>query len=894
MRTKKKHIVLIILLLTWLIPNAYAQEFEKNKNVPILLNPKDSTKVVTNIPTDTIKKPTAKVDSLPKKKPMLEGIVYRQAKDYEKLDQKKKELTLYNEAEIKYLDFEIKAGKIIFNYEKNEIYAGRIKDSLGKLTQSPVFTQGQQIVEPDSIRYNTKTQKAIVWNSKTSQGEFRIKAEMTKKENDSVYFMENVIFTTAKDIEDPEYYFKTRKVKFVPNKKVVTGVTNMVIADVPTPIGLPFAFFPMAENAESGFIIPTMGDTRQQGYYMQNGGYYFAISDRLDLTLLGDYYTNGSYALRAESNYAKRYKYNGRFNARFENNIFSELGLPDYQRNSNYNIQWSHTQDPKSNPNSRFSASVNMGSSQYFRQTNNTYNVGASLNNQMNSSISYSKTFQSVPQVNMSLTATHSQSTNTGDINMTLPTLQASVDRIFPFASESGPKKGLIKNLNLSYNIRGENRARTKEEYFFKKEMFDSLNTGFQHSIPLSTNFKLFKHFSVTAGGNYNEVWYFNTIKKEYNVDKGKVVDTRVNGFDSFRTYNLSASIGTTVYGTFNFDKNAKLQAIRHVMRPNVSYSYTPSFDRYFDTYAIDASGRTFEEYTRFQGGLFGAPGQNYSNIMSFGLSNSFEAKMRDDKSETGDPKKVMLLNSFNLSSSYNISADSLKLAPLRLSAGTAIFNNKMQVNFGATLDPYAIDNSGRRIDRFNIDNGGSLLRMTSANLTLNWSLNSQDAVFGGTDSSNKNNVQNGGRADDLFGQSGRLGENRDQEEEEEEEEEEKPFTGFYNAKLPWDLTFAYSLTYSNNNRNSDITNNSVMVSGNIDISPKWKVGISTGYDFVNKGVTFTQLRFERDLMSWRMDFNWVPIGDYTSWGFFIGIKSSMLSDIKWEKRNSPDKRYRD
>lgn len=891
MRTKKKHIVLIILLLTWLIPNAYAQEFEKNKNVPILLNPKDSTKVVTNIPTDTIKKPSTTVDSLPKKKPMLEGIVYRKATDYEKLDQKRKELTLYNEAEIKYLDFEIKAGKIVFNYEKNEIYAGRIKDSLGNLVQKPVFTQGQQIVEPDSIRYNTKTQKAIVWNSKTSQGEFRIKAEMTKKENDSVYFMENVIFTTAKDIDDPEYYFKTRKVKFVPNKKVVTGVTNMVIADVPTPIGLPFAFFPMTENAESGFIIPTMGDSRQQGYYMQNGGYYFAISDRLDLTLLGDYYTNGSYALRAESNYAKRYKYNGRFNARFENNIFSELGLPDYQRNSNYNIQWSHTQDPKSNPNSRFSASVNMGSSQYFRQTNNTYNVGASLNNQMNSSISYSKTFQSVPQVNMSLTATHSQSTNTGDINMTLPTLQASVDRVFPFASDDGPKKGLIKNLNLSYNLRGENRARTKEEYFFKQEMFDSLNTGFQHSIPLSTNFKLFKHFSVTAGGNYNEVWYFNTIKKEYNVDKGKVVDTRVNGFDSFRTYNLSASIGTTVYGTFNFDKNAKLQAIRHVMRPNVSYSYTPSFDKYFDTYAIDASGRTFEEYTRFQGGLFGAPGQNYSNIMSFGLSNSFEAKVRDDESETGDPKKVMLLNSFNLSSSYNISADSLKLAPLRLSAGTAIFNNKMQVNLGATLDPYAIDNAGRRIDRFNIDNGGSLLRMTSANLTVNWSLNSQDPVFGGNDNSNKNNVQNGGRADDLFGQSGRLGENRDSE---EEEEVEKPFTGFYNAKLPWDLTFAYSLTYSNNNRNSDITNNSVMVSGNIDISPKWKVGISTGYDFVNKGVTFTQLRFERDLMSWRMDFNWVPIGDYTSWGFFIGIKSSMLSDIKWEKRNSPDKRYRD
>ncbi len=873
-----------------LIQYSYAQEFRTQSNSLSIERQTDTV----NIKNDTLSipqvvKPKTK-DSLPKKKPFLEGIVYRSAKDYEKLDQKNKELTLYNEAEIKYLDFEISAGKIVFNYEKNEIYAGRIKDSVGKLVQKPIFKQGEQIVEPDSIRYNTKTQKAMVWNSRTSQGEFRIKADITKKENDSVYFMKDVIFTTAKDIENPEYYFKTRKVKFVPKKKVVTGMTNMVIADVPTPIGLPFAFFPMTENAESGFIIPTFGDTNLQGYYLQNGGYYFAISDKVDLTLLGDYYTNGSYALRGETSYAKRYKYNGRFVARYENNIFGERGLPDYQRASNYNIQWSHSQDPKANPGSRFSASVNMGSSQYFRQTNNSYNVGASLNNQMNSSISYSKSFETVPQVNLSLAATHSQSTNTGDINMTLPTLQVSVDRIFPFANGDGPKKGLIKNLNLSYNVRGENRVRTKEEYFFKQAMFDSINSGFQHSIPLSTNFKILKYLSVTAGGNYNEVWYFNTIKKEYDPEKGRVIDNRVNGFDSFRTYNLNASIGTTVYGTFNFGKDAKLQAIRHVMRPNMNYSYTPSFDRYFDTYAIDASGRTFEEYTRFQGGIFGAPGQHYSNIVSFGVGNSFEAKVRDDESETGDPKKVMLLNTLNLSSSYNISADSLKLAPLRVSAGTGLFQDKMQINFGATLDPYAIDNSGRRIDKFNIDNGGSLLRMTSANVTINWSLNSEEPFFGTGQNQSKQNVQNGGRGDDLFGRSTDLSDGRNSM---FDEEEERPFTGFYSAKLPWDLTFAYSLTYSNTNRNSQITNNSVMVSGNIDISPKWKVGFSSGYDFVQKGVTFTQLRFERDLLSWRMDFNWVPIGDYTSWGFFIGIKSSMLSDIKWEKRSTPDKRYR-
>lgn len=829
----------------------------------------------------------------PAKKTILEAIVYRKAKDYEKLDQKKKELTLYNEAEIKYQDFELKSGIIVFNYDTNEIYAGRIKDSLGNLSQPPIFTQGSQVVEPDSIRYNTKTQKALVWQSRTSQGEFRIKSEVTKKENDSVYFMKDVIFTTAKDLDDPEYYFKTRKVKFVPNKKVVVGVTNMVIADVPTPLGLPFAFFPMSEQAESGFIIPSVGDTNEQGYYLQNGGYYFAISDQLDLTVQGDYYTNGSWALRGNSNYAKRYKYNGRVLVRYENNIFSEKGLPDYQSSKLYNIQWNHSQDPKSNPSSRFSASVNLGSSQYFRQSNNSYNVGASLNNTMSSSISYSKTFESTPQVNLSLTATHSQSTNTQDINMTLPTLQLSVDNMFPFAPKNGIKKGIIKNLKFSYNLRGENRARTKEEFFFKKEMFDSLNTGFQHSIPISTNFKVFKYFSVTAGGNYNEVWYFDTTKKEYNPEKNKVEDIRVNGFDSFRTYNFTASVGTTIYGTFNFNKDARIQAIRHVMRPNIGYSYTPSFEQYYDTYAIDATGQTMQDYTRFQGGLFGAPGKMNSNMLNMSLSNTFEAKIRDDESETGEPKKLMLLNNLNFSTSYNISADSLKWAPVRMSAGTAILKDKMQINLGATLDPYALDNNNRRIDIYNINNGGSLFRLTSANLTMNWSMSSNDPLFGNSDAPNQNSIDNGGRGDDLFGQSMNLGDNRDSMfGNEDDDNAEKPFEGFYNAKLPWDLTFAYSLTYNNSQRQNEIVNNSVMVSGNIELSPRWKVGFSSGYDFVQKGVTFTQLRFERDLLSWRMDFTWVPIGTYTSWGFFIGIKSSMLSDIKWEKRKSPDKRF--
>ncbi|UPQ79127.1 LPS-assembly protein LptD [Flavobacterium azooxidireducens] len=889
LRTNLFHIVLSAFFLTIGIHKNYGQDLP-NKSLRIEAEKAPDSLLISKenfIET----KDTTKKDTVVKteKKAILEGKIKYNAEDYTKIDQKNKLLTLYNKAELYYQDIEIKAGIIVMNYEKDEIYAGRIKDSTGTYTQLPVFKQGSNVVEPDSIRFNTKTKKALIWNSRTDQGEFRVKAEITKKENDSVYFLKKARFTTSEDIENPEYYFQTNKIKLVPKQKVVTGLTNMVIADVPTPIAIPFAFFPMTDTSQSGLIIPTFQDTRRQGYSLQNGGYYLALSDYYDLSVMGDYYTNGSWALRFESSYAWMYKFRGNFNIRFENQIQSERGFPDYTKSRIYNIQWSHSQDAKSNPSSRFSASVNLGSSTYFQQSLNQVNVGSTLNNNLSSSISYSKTFNSVPQVNMSVTATHNQNSRTQEINMTLPTLQLSVDRIFPFAPKEGIKKGFFKNINLQYNLRGENRIRTNDSLFFKSEMFRDANTGFQHSIPLSTNFKVFNYFSVSTSANYNEVWYLKTLNRSFDSDINKVVTNDVNGFDAFRTYNFSSSVGTTIYGTFNFGEEKKIQAIRHVMRPSVSHSYTPSFEQYYDTYALDGSGR-MAEYTRFEGGIFGAPSNNYANNLGFNLSNTFEAKMTDKDSTKVEPKKVMLLNQLNFSTSYNMAADSLRWAPVRMSGGTALFENKMNVNFGATLDPYAINAAGRRVNTWNIDNGGSLFRMTSANMTINYSLSSE-----GNKSNNENSqgARNGGREDDLFGTNTNLGDRRESQFGNDDKNDSEEPTEFYNAKLPWDLTFAYSLTYGNNNREKKIIGNSVMISGNLDITPRWKMGVSSGYDFVQKGVTFTQLRFERDLLSWRMDFNWAPFGDYASWGFFIGIKSSVLSDIKWDKRSLPDRQLR-
>ena len=874
-----------------------AQDLPKSSTeVPIALPAPKKTILdsLPNIETPQVQKDSINTDSIAKPKGVLEGIVDYKAKDYTSVNQKTKLIFLYNEAEVQYQDMDIKSGVIIIDYGKDLVYAGRLKDSLGNYSQAPVFKQGSDVVEPDSIVFNMKTKKALIWNSKTEQQGGRIISKLTKKENDSVYFVKRAKFTTSENEENPEYYFLLRKAKVVPGKKVVTGLTNMFIADVPTPIGLPFAFFPLSKKRTSGVIFPSFGEQNNRGYFLQNGGYYFALSDYIDLATLGDYYTNGSYGLRLESNYAVRYKFRGNLSFRYENLINSERGFPDYSKSIIYNLRWNQSQDSKSNPSSRFSASVNLGSSTYYQESINQLNTSNFLNNTLASSVSYSKTFRGEPQVNISVTATHSQNTNTQTINMTLPTFQGSVDRVFPFAPKTGSKKGVFQNINFQYNVRGENRIQTTDSLFFKKEMFDDAKAGMQHTIPISTNFKLFKYFSMSTSANLNHSWAFNTIKKEYDIDNQEVVTTDLRGFDSYTTYNFSTSLGTTFYGLFNFGEDKKIQAIRHVVRPSISYNVTPSFEQYYDTYeVVSADGLTNEqvEYSRFEQSLFGAPSNRYSSSIGLSLTNNLEAKVRDKDSTATEPKKIFLLNSLNFSTSYNIASDSLNWNPVRMTGGTQLFDNKMSLNFGATLDPYALDNNNKKINTFNIDNGGSLFRISSANLTMSYNLSSD--TFGGDDSNDNDaatqeSLRSGGRADDLFGKPQDFADRR-LNSDKKNDEDPTP-TDLYMYKIPWSLRLAYAVNYNNSRRQSEISSHSLMFSGDIELSPRWSVGASSGYDFKNKGFTYTQLRFERDLESWRMNFSWIPFSSRSSWNFFIGIRSSILSDIKYDKQRQRDK----
>ena len=879
-----------------------AQEIGKEGGIPVrasrdtVYNIGDSLQVPQTISIqDTVAGDTIK----PRKKGLITDVVKYTAKDYMRISQKENRMYLYNEAQITYEDMVINAGLIIIDNNSNEVYAFGIPDSIGNYSQKPVFTQANKTVEPDSIRFNFDTEKALVYNSRTQEAQFNVKGEVTKRENDSVYFMKNVRFTTSENVDDPEYYFYARRIKFVPDKKIVSGLVNMYIADVPTPLGLPFGYFPLTDEETSGFIIPSFGDSRY-GYNLQNGGYYFAISDYIDLLAVGDYYTNGSYAVRLESNYAKRYRFRGNMSFRYEKLLTSERGFPDFAEQSVYNIRWSHNQDSKANPTSRFSASVNLGSSTYYQESVNQTNTANFLNNTLSSSVSYSKTFEGEPQVNLSIAARHSQNTRTQSINMSLPTLQASMSRVYPFAPKLGAKKGIIENINFQYNLRAENQIRTTDSLFFKPEMFQEANIGAQHTIPLSTNFKLFKFLSVSSSANYNETWVLRTFDRSFDERTNQVVIDTINEFDSYRTYGFSSSIGTTLYGQKNFGKDKKIQAIRHVMRPSISYNINPGFDQYYDTYErvnpSDPDDIALVDYSRFDGTLYGAPGNRFSSSIGLSISNTLEAKVRDKDSTATEAKKIKLLNNFSVSTSYNLASDSLNLSPIALRGSIPIIQNKLDVNVASTLDIYALDNNNRRIDKLNINNGGSLFRFTNANVSFGYSFSSKDFDKDVDDDKDDNidneTYRNGGRRDDLFGKGTDLdGKFYEDEDVFGDDEEGERNNEWYNYKIPWDVRLSYTMNYNNSARQSEVTSHSIMFSGDIELSPKWVVGASSGFDLKEKGFTYTQLRFQRDLDSWRMSFNWVPFSQRKSWFFFIGIKSSVLSDIKYDKRREPDRR---
>ena len=845
----------------------FAQDIKlKTKPIPLLKDKKSSLKkdsILLKKKLDTIK-----IDTIATPKSSIESKITHNALDYILQNAKKKQIELYNQAHVTYEDIDLKAGYILIDNKNNTLFAKGIKDSLG-YTQRPVFKQDSQESEQDSILYNFKTKRAIIYSIKSNQSGMITYAKKTKRVNDSTIFLQNLKFTTS-DKVNPDYYIKTRKAKLVPGKKIIVGLSNLVIADVPTPIAIPFAYFPMTDKRASGFIIPTWGEASNQGYFLQNGGYYLALNDYLDISLMGDVYTNGSWGLRSESNYIVRYKYNGSFSLRYENLIRSVKGFDDYSKSSNFNIQWSHTQDSKSNPNARFSASVNLGSSKYFRQSLNEVNSSDFLTNTLSSSISYYKKIIGTP-FNLNAVASHSQNTNTKAISMTLPSLQVNMDRIYPFAGKEGIKKNALQKVGLNYSMKGDYRINTTDSQFFKPEMFKTAKAGVQHTASANTNMKVLKYFTLSPNATYKEVWNWDYINRYYDATTGTAIKDTIRGFKSFREYNAGISLATNIYGVFNF--NGRLKSIRHTIRPSITYGYRPDFANKYNQQVQQSIDPTdILTYSPFENGIYGSPGSGLSNSIGISISNVLEAKIASKDSLDTEDKKITLLNNLNFSTSYNIAADSLKWSPVSINAGTRFFKDKLSINFGATLDPYQIDGNGNRINKIN----NKIFRLTNANLSANVNFSSKD--FEKQEKKTTNNTNQ-----NQFGGSSKNTKDKSNNDVKE--------TKLYNATIPWNINIAYTISYSNYGIiNSEIGSNSLMFNGDLELSPKWNVRYSSGYDFKNKGFSYTRLGFTRDLDSWSFNFDWSPFGTNKSYYFRIGVNSSMLSDLKWDKRNLPDR----
>ncbi|MCK5781262.1 MAG: LPS-assembly protein LptD [Flavobacteriales bacterium] len=882
LKKKSKIILTLVIISVFLFPALNGQVVSSN----------DSTSVRSNddisFSSSFVQNDSTQVDSLSNKPAeTLNDIVKYTAKDTIRTNVINQKVYLYNKAEVNYGDINLTAGKIFIDWSTSTIHATGIPDSTGTTTQRPVFTQAGKVYETDTIAYNFKSERGLIYQVRTEEGEGYLTGKKVKKEGDDVIYVKNGYFTTDKK-EHPDYYLWANKIKVVPGSEIITSFTQMYLADVPTPLILPFGYFPTTENRRSGLIFPSFNFTETQGYALQNGGYYWSVSDYFDLMITADIYTNGSNGMRVKSNYAKRYNFRGALDFRYETIIQGIEGRKDYSKRNNYMISWSHSQDQKSNPNMRFSASVNMSSSSYFKESYNQVNNDNHLQNSMSSSISIVKSWDDLP-FRLSITAQHTQNNNTEEVDLTLPSLRFDVDRQFPFAPKNGAKKTWYQNIGLSYSMRAENKITTADSLMFKPQMFDSMKNGIEHSIPVSTSFKLFKFFTISPSISYKERWYFNTVEKKWDDENNMEITDTIPGFARTNQYSFSAGTSTVIYGMYNFGKNSKVQALRHVIKPSVSYSYSPDFGDpnlgNIDYYKQGPLGEV-KEYSKFQNGVYGYASGGLSSAVSMSLKNTFEMKVASDSTDEGS-KKIKILENLNFSTSYNMASPDFKWSPLRITGGTSLFDRNMSVNFNANLDPYAIvkdDDVDRwvRIPEYNFDHVGDPFRLTQAGFTVNYRFTSKK---GKDKDGNKDEIENSGQGSNRFTED--EGQDRDRGTE-ENDNAVKAIMGYLDYSVPWSFNINYSFRYENPTNQAKVVN-TLNFNGNLKVTEKWDFGFSSGYDFDKHGLSYTRLNFNRDMDSWVMKFEWVPFGPRSTYYFFIGIKASMLQDVKYEKRKLPD-----
>lgn len=911
---KRTTYLLITLFLLGFFCSFYA-EAQRVKNRR-LRRPGEGIAAVDSSRTDSLHLDSLILDSLVLDSLAADSLVMDTAKEKEPLDApviyeatdsivftKEGFAYLYGEGKVNYQNIELTSAVISMNLDSSTVYAHGVADTVGVESGLPIFKDGDTPYESKTMRYNFKTKKGFINDIVTQQGEGYVTSEEGKKGSGDEIYIRHGRYTTCDDHEHPHFYLKLAMAKVRPKKNVVFGPAQLVVEDVPLPIAVPFGFFPFNSSYSSGFIMPTYGDETKRGFYLRDGGYYFAISDKMDLKVLGEIFTKGSWGISAASNYSKRYKFSGSFDISYLVTKTGEKNMSDYAVSKDFSVKWSHRQDSKANPNSSFSASVNFATSSYDRSNlSSLYNAQVYSQNTKASSVSYSYSFSDIG-LSISSTFNITQNTRDSSISVTLPDLSISLSRFYPFKrKKSAGDERWYEKISLQYTGSMTNSISTTDNLLFKTSL-SQWDNGMKHYIPVSATFNLFKYINIVPSFNYTERWYLRKVMQSYDpTSTSNVKRDTVNGFYRVWDYNLSLQMNTKLYGMYKplFMKSKELQ-IRHVFTPTISYTYTPDFGKkkygYYETYTYtDSKGEVQTvEYSPFAGATYGYPSSGMSQTISFSVDNNLEMKFRSDKDSTGY-KKISLIDQLGASLSYDVA--NKKWSDLTMNLRLKLTKN-YTFNMNATFATYA----------YEFDEDGNVV----VGDRTEWSYG-RFGRFQGYSGSFSYTLNN-----DTFKKLFRRekddkdmdGENDDEEREDDEESEKKGNKGglrqteqatidpdgYLAFSFPWSMSLSYSYSIRED-RTKDINiktmrypfslTHSLNVSGNFKIGSRWNMTYSTGYDFTSNAMSMTTVNITRDLHCFTMSCGLVFSSSYTSYNFSIRATSNLLTDaLKWDQRSN-------
>ncbi len=887
MYLKFRYSVFLLVLIIYLPIKNFAQIDKSNRRI-------NSTTLNNQAITDTAFVPdTIQIRKKNKSENVIEAQVIYKAQDSVVLSRDQEKVYLYKDARVEYGDIVLEADYIEYDQKKNYVFARGVVDSLGNLNGKPQFKDKGDEFSAKTIKYNFKTKKGYIEEVFTEEEQGFLHSEQTNKLEDNSFLLKNGKYTTC-DLEDhPHFYLKMSKAKVIPNDKIISGPAYLVMQDIPFKfLGVPFGFFPNQSEYSSGIMIPKYGEEKNRGFFLQDGGYYFGISDKMDLAVTGDIFSKGSWGGDINYRFRKRYKFNTVFNFSYAEFVKSEKGLPDYLKSKDMSIRWTHTQDPKANPNTKFSASVNYSTSSYDQFNSQTIDERAI--NTKSSSITYGKNWPGSPfRFNMNLK--HSQNSNTNNVSLTLPVITLNMDRQYPFRSKkSTGDTRWYEDIEVQYSSKFENRINTADSLLFNGTKWSDFDNGFQHTIPLSTNFKILQYFNLSPKVEYTGILFTNYLKTRYydnnaydskNNRYGMVQDVEANSMKYAQLVepSISLSVGPNIYGMYGFNNpDAKVIAVRHVVTPSAGISFRPDMgsmvEQYYGEYTEYQNGSLVtKEYSIFDNELYNfpaAPGK--SGSVSLGLNNTLEMKVRSDKDTTNTAKKIKLLESFKLSTSYNLFADSLNWSKISISGRTSMFENKLSFNFGASLDPYAINETGRRYNQFYWDKSDGFFlsrlgRLERIDFSIDIKLNSRKR-----EDNNNETVQTETFRDEQNRQTGRY-----------QESIQDQIVTYVDFDIPWNIGLNYKFVYSKPQFEKNVTQ-TMSLSGNISLTKKWKISFRANYDLVKDKLSSTSININRDLHCWEMTFSWIPVGYMQSYNFQINVKGSTLRDfLKYHKRKS-------